>query len=158
MLCALAALVATPASARPTRLQRAEAIADSYYPTSPCHGRTVVIPVGPARIVDYWHGTSDMGAVSTPVGCRIEIDWTRFADQPWRVACRLLVHEYGHLAGLGHSPDRSSVMYEQLFDIAQGSERCWTAFYDSENAIYSRDELAHARAVRFLRAHPHWHR
>lgn len=148
---------ASTAHAQPTRLQHAEAIADSYYPASPCHGRAVVIPVPESRFTDYWHDGGEAGMLSTVGDCRVEVVWARWANFPWRAVCRALVHEYGHLAGLQHSTDRASVMYPGVFDIAQGSLRCWQAFRDPTD-LYSPGELRHAHAVAFLRRHPRWRR
>lgn len=143
------------AAARPTRLQRAEAIADSYYPNSPCHGRVVVVPVAVSRLDALWPDLAT-GMVAYVSDCRVEVAWSVWDGAPWRQVCRGLVHEYGHLAGLGHSPDPASVMHAPLYDIAQGSERCWRAFYDREGAMYSQRDLARARARAFLARHPGW--
>lgn len=42
--------------------------------------------------------------------CRINIT-SRGRDIPWTLFCTLIVHEAGHLHGLGHSPTRTNVMY-----------------------------------------------
>lgn len=157
LLCLVLAALPTAPAQGATRLQRAEAIADSYYPTSPCHGRVVVVPVSQAHLDTFWPGF-DSGMVAVAETCTVEVSWSTWDGAPWRQVCRGLVHEFGHLAGLGHSTNRASVMFPTTFDIAQGSERCWRAFYDTEGALYSRRELAHARARAFLRAHPHWRR
>lgn len=154
LLCALATLVATPASARPTRLQRAEAIADSYYPASPCAGRVSIVPVTQAHLDAFWPG-HEAGMVAVAASCSIEVAWSAWDGAPWRQVCRGLVHEFGHLDGLEHSANRSSVMFPQTFDIAQGSMRCWLAFPDP-TGFYSARDLQRARARAFLRAHPHW--
>lgn len=157
-LCfALVALLVTSASAQPTRLQRAEAIADSYYPASACHGRAVVVPVSESRFTDYWQDGGEAGMLSVVGDCRVEVVWSRWKDYPWRDVCRALVHEYGHLAGLQHSTDRTSVMFPGVFDIPQGSLRCWQAFRDPMD-LYSPADLRRVHARAFLHAHPHWRR
>lgn len=154
MAVLVAMCAAAPAQAAPTRLQRAEQIADSYWPASPCHGRVRVIPVPEQRFAGYWH-TDTAGMLSTPWDCTIEVDFSRYTGIPWRAVCRTLVHEYGHLAGLEHSPDRASVMFAQVFDIAEGSRRCWVAF-PADGDAYAPEDMRRIRARKFLRAHPGW--
>ncbi len=42
--------------------------------------------------------------------CRILINADLADDMPRAMVCTLVVHEWGHLAGREHSPDRDSVM------------------------------------------------
>ena len=53
---------------------------------------------------------------TTPWGtCEVLVDegvWT------WGQLCSVMVHEYGHQYGLGHSPDPMNVMHETLWRTA----------------------------------------
>jgi len=44
--------------------------------------------------------------------CRIFLS-PRFRSFPFTTRCTILTHEFGHLAGLGHSDNPRSVMYPQ---------------------------------------------
>lgn len=52
--------------------------------------------------------------------CRIELNvevygWRRGASRP--LLCTLVVHEYGHLAGQGHSPHPRDVMHPRIIRV-----------------------------------------
>jgi hypothetical protein len=51
----------------------------------------------------------------------------RRAVPGWRsqlLQCLSVVHEYGHLLGYGHSPERSSIMYHELLPKIQRVPQC----------------------------------
>jgi hypothetical protein len=60
-------------------------------------------------------------AGADPVGCRILLNRRWYADMPRAMRCTLVLHEYGHLTGRGHSDDPDSVMYA---DYVRPDERC----------------------------------
>jgi hypothetical protein len=62
--------------------------------------------------------------------CRIDFNAGLWLDPSWRAAiydppwlCTLVVHEYGHLAGNGHSDDPADVMYPLIDRVYAGCER-----------------------------------
>ncbi len=59
--------------------------------------------------------------------CRIDFNLGLWRDPSWRAAiydppwlCTLVVHEYGHLAGHGHSDDPADVMYPLIDRVYVG--------------------------------------
>ena len=59
--------------------------------------------------------TTRMGA-----WCEVEIQSRAWR---WGMLCSVVVHEYGHAKGLGHSTDRRNVMYPELVrtaDVCRG--------------------------------------
>ena len=59
--------------------------------------------------------------------CRIDFNLGLWRDPSWRAAiydppwlCTLVVHEYGHLAGHGHSADPADVMYPLIDRVYVG--------------------------------------
>ena len=55
----------------------------------------------------WWGSESNTFGYATPGWCLIQIRAGLSGD----VLCHVVVHEWGHLAGRGHSADRYSVMY-----------------------------------------------
>lgn len=53
--------------------------------------------------------------------CRVLINADLADRMPRAMVCTLVLHEWGHLTGRGHSPDRASVMYR---DYLEPDERC----------------------------------
>lgn len=43
-------------------------------------------------------------------GCALVLD-ASLADRPYSEVCPVVLHEVGHLAGFGHSPNPASIMY-----------------------------------------------
>jgi hypothetical protein len=115
LVCVLAALLA-PASAAAhsttSRVHNMREIAASVYGPTVC-GDTMTVPIirGPMppdhpEWVAYAHYE---GAELPYTNCMIVV-----RDTAWQTEtlCRVIAgHEYGHLAGLGHSPDPRSIMY-----------------------------------------------
>jgi hypothetical protein len=122
--------LATPPAAAMSPLARMEAIADARYPASPCHGRTVVMTVAPQRLdrmsPDFKRLHPIAAAQSST--CHVYVAFQRMHQQLLRFKCRVLMHEFGHLAGLGHSTNPHSVMYPITQDIPNNSLACWRAF------------------------------
>jgi hypothetical protein len=62
-----------------------------------------------------WAPTDEAGwaaqAFYDPQRCEIRLDPVRFPTMTPEMQCNMIVHEYGHLAGLGHSPDPASIMF-----------------------------------------------
>ena len=81
----------------PLTLAESRDVARANLGTPPCGDPVLVVTdLPPDRA-----GEADLAA------CTIRIDWT----VPPEGACWLLAHEWGHLTGLGHAPDRGSIMY-----------------------------------------------
>jgi hypothetical protein len=94
--------------------RQAYAIAAAHWPDNPCVGQE---QIGLARqaVLEELAGDSAVSgadvrlvAVAAAGSCRVllndEIIWTG------ATLCMIAEHEYGHLAGLGHSPDPDDVM------------------------------------------------
>jgi hypothetical protein len=78
---------------------REQAIAEEAYPQVACP-----VSVDLAALPSLELGVADLGT------CAIHLDLSS-RTAPVYVTCHTMVHEYGHLAGLEHSPDPTSVMY-----------------------------------------------
>jgi hypothetical protein len=99
------------------RAQRAVAHAEAYWQARPmCE-----------RIELRTYEEDDGHAARAPLGgCWIEIREGWLRTRPWRADfCGVVVHEFGHLLGLGHGPglDRRGVM-DPMFGL-QVPPRCW---------------------------------
>jgi hypothetical protein len=88
-------------------LNAALSTARSVFPavTQRCGG--VRIEVGPLSIA----GAS---AESYYYSCRIRVAPPTMSSATQAQVCSLMVHEYGHLAGLDHSPDPNNFMHERV--------------------------------------------
>lgn len=98
----------SPADTYPA-LGRALPVARAAWPDSPCTGREYVAFKAPDLVEDgqlsYFGDTGD--AYALPQGCRVYISTSVLSGYQ---LCALLVHEFGHLAGQGHSSDPESIM------------------------------------------------
>ena len=86
------------------------AVAAGLWPAPPCQ------VVAHVAALDRALGQVSFGG---PV-CLVEVDARRWKF--WQL-CSVFVHEYGHIAGLPHSPDPLSVMYPRLVrnaDVCRG--------------------------------------
>ena len=119
LACALGAgPAATAASAdhgtpyeSPT-LTRYLQIAEAHWgaPAPTCAGRNGETIQVHAILFNDLH--PDVSAVAEQPGCRVWLDrdfWPAAEDE---TDCTIIAHEWGHLLGFGHSPDRKSLMYE----------------------------------------------
>jgi hypothetical protein len=109
-------------------------IADDHWPNSPCHGRITVSTATEADLIEAREPPTT-GAWADPPTCHVYVVWSKFRNKLMRVKCRMLVHEFGHLAGYTynntdtyHSPNRRSVMYFQVLDVPYNSLDCWRRF------------------------------
>ncbi len=118
----------------PFKLRLAVLIADSYYPDSPCFPHTMkqIIPSSPAegeRVGTLFGFPGPLAAWTFTDSCDVYVDWSAWRGDPIRLKCRMLVHEFGHNAGLLHTNNPRDVMYGgELRDVARQSEDCWRAF------------------------------
>lgn len=110
----------------PAPLRRALAIADARWPLSPCHGREQLVSVTEEQAAAYLPGAVAWSSVDG--SCRVFIAWPLLYGEPMRLKCRLLMHEFGHLAGREHSPNRRSIMFRKVWDIPDNGLACWHAF------------------------------
>lgn len=101
-LAALSVLLpAVSAQALTYREQRALQVAQAKWKRLPCGGLVVM----ERRALDRF-------ATARAVGpCTIAFDRARLSSLPWALFCTTVVHEIGHLLGIGHSIDRRSVMH-----------------------------------------------
>jgi hypothetical protein len=131
-LALLAAMALTgPAhatAAPPTPLHRAVTIADARWPDSPCHGHERL------QLTATDDGSQaageDMYGFAVPDTCTVYLNWARVRPLSMRLKCRLLMHEFGHLAGREHREDPRSVMFPALLDLPSGSSVCGRAFHE----------------------------
>jgi Matrixin len=97
-----AASASTPNS---TQIAAWQQIARSYF-TPVCVAPEVTVT---------WAPTDEPGwaaqALYDPTRCELRLDPVRFPTMTPEMQCNMVVHEYGHLAGLGHSPDPDSIMF-----------------------------------------------
>jgi hypothetical protein len=93
-------------------LGRAQAVAGKAW-GYPCSGRPEFVYSDKfAGTYDAWVNFQDVNNVAVPE-CRIHLD-TSMRDAPWSQVCRVVLHEYGHLAGIySHSSDPANIMYER---------------------------------------------
>lgn len=96
-------------------VQQSISIAHAAWPNSPCSGRETVL----------WDLTDSTGALlgrAFPKVCTVHIDWPNivndkapaFDSRHLIMLCSVLTHEFGHLDGLGHSPDPKSIMFAEI--------------------------------------------
>jgi hypothetical protein len=100
------------------------ATASLHWPQSPCRGREHVKIVNEARMDELSGGKPRIEAWALGRRCEVLISPGRVGRQPRRQICRLLVHEFGHLAGRRHSTRRNSVMFPVIEDLAANAPEC----------------------------------
>lgn len=120
-------LLMCPASAQAGwKTDRAQAIAGVVFPAIPC-GKPSVSYGDPARV----YPASMLSKFSTPLAwavkerCAVELNGV-MAERwglGWGQVCTLMIHEYGHLTGLGHSENPKSVMRAN-YDDGDPDPRC----------------------------------
>jgi len=115
LIATLAATAALASTAQadlwtPAQTAKAIAVADAHWPASPCHGREVITWIKSAPL-------ADVAGLAHPDFCATTIAWNQVAaeDPSPAFLCTVLEHEFGHLAGLDHSPDPNNVMFAVLW-------------------------------------------
>lgn len=102
LIASSAASASTPSSTEITAWQQ---IARSYF-TPVCLAPEVTVT---------WASTDEPGwaaqALYDDQHCEIRLDPVLFPTLTPEMQCNMVVHEYGHLAGLDHSPDPDSIMF-----------------------------------------------
>jgi hypothetical protein len=109
---ALALLVGGAPAATAAAAERGLMVGHHVFGQPPCGAPTVVRGtfVDPAVM-----------AGSDAAACQILLSRRWAPQMPAAMRCTLVLHEYGHLAGRGHSSDPASVMYP---DYLRPDERC----------------------------------
>jgi len=128
-------LVATTASAYVPAawVPRAQHIAVDYWHAVPCGGEASVAwaALDPdTNAASTWSNPiSSYGAPQLNSGCVVDFNATEAFS--WPMFCTVMVHEYGHLLGRRHVPDRNDVMYiyyvRPVAPCAAGSRRASAA-------------------------------
>jgi hypothetical protein len=97
----------------PAQTHKAITVADAHWPTSPCAHRETISWVQSVSMADF-------AATAYPTQCAVTVAWNQVAaaNPSPGYMCTILEHEFGHLAGLGHSPDSDNVMYAVVWKIA----------------------------------------
>ena len=102
LIASSAASGSTPGS---TQIAAWQQIARSYF-TPVCVAPEVTVT---------WASTEDPSSAAQalygPEQCEIRLNPVVFPTLTPEMQCNIVVHEYGHLAGLGHSPDPGSIMF-----------------------------------------------
>ena len=102
LIASSAASASTPNS---TQIAAWQQIARSYF-TPVCRAPEVTVT---------WAATDEPGwaaqALYDDSRCELRLSPVRFPTMTPEMQCNMVVHEYGHLAGLGHSPDPDSTMF-----------------------------------------------
>jgi hypothetical protein len=102
LITSSAASASTPNS---TQIAAWQQIARSYF-TPVCSQPEVTVT---------WTATDEPGwaaqAVYDPTQCELRLSPVLFPTLTPEMQCNMIVHEYGHLAGLGHSPDPDNIMF-----------------------------------------------
>lgn len=95
----------------PWEIGRAQTVAAKAWPASPCAGQRVTVIrdetfVAPANqqntrgLAAYVAMDTNHGLLE---GCTVHLTPST-DDDPWPTICTTMLHEYGHLAGHGHTP------------------------------------------------------
>jgi hypothetical protein len=104
----------------PAQTQKAIAVANAHWPASPCAGREQISWIKSDAMADF-------AATAYPAQCAVTVAWNQVAQAGTAPAfmCTVLEHEFGHLSGLGHSPDPNNVMFAIVW---KPSADCAAAF------------------------------
>jgi hypothetical protein len=114
VLATLALLApAAPASAQDSRIPAAEAIATHTWGPV-CGGQAPTLLEGRAEDYEavYSGLQAHLAGFAIPRDC--VIDLTPWAHAAWWRLCATMLHEWGHLAGRGHSHNPRSIMWPTI--------------------------------------------
>lgn len=100
------------------------------WPNSPCAGREriTILPRNTKLFFDYPDSRVRAAAVASPSDCLVVVAPQAITHMNvYSYWCLLLTHEFGHLAGYGHTSDPRDVMYG---DGALSSRVIYSPCYD----------------------------
>ena len=152
------ALLATPPIPLEKRAQ-VEQVAAAHK-VAPVTCAPIVIQWAPRSSLEADHpGLSGVAGQAFLAECRIQVSF----ELGTATACAILVHELGHLGGLGHSEDLNSVMAPVVAVVPEGCDFDWAAeagrrptrsglFTSLRRDIIRVPAAAKSRKCRFLRA------
>lgn len=111
------------------KMAKAIAVADAHWPNSPCKGRETVL-YGDDALARQMGLTTLAAAWADPYTCTVWVNYRlqREYGYTWQVRCKILEHEFGHLAGYQHNNNPHSVMYKEVSEEYYGALDCWHAF------------------------------
>jgi hypothetical protein len=145
-ICAILALAA-PAQAG--RVERAQAVAGKAF-NYPCAWTGVQVRFDRPDPWERLDGATGLAWALRGRGyCRVEFS-VPAAKLRWVELCHVMIHEYGHLAGVDHNFNPRSVMYESL-DIGYG----WVL---GRFVVQGVDRRCYDRGRRYLGMRPTEHR
>ena len=110
------------------------------------------VTVIPVHAVLYDDPVASVAARADQPGCRLWLDRSHWREMAPVEACTIVVHEWGHLVGLGHSHDPLDLMAEFPYRAPPGctslDRRSHSARTSARRASACRSSGKHARWVK----------
>jgi Matrixin len=92
---------------------------------------------------------ADFAATAYPAQCAVVVAWNEVAAAGTAPAfmCTVLEHEFGHLSGLGHSPDSNNVMFAIVWKAAPDCSAAFPGHAKLQSAGIQHTSRGRARRV-----------